>query len=330
MCQSKEHTPISCHRFSSQKAAVFSGIWMNNSAVFKSVNPVPEHDLVNKLDSTDNNYSMETDFIKMVKSIIKSKFNIMIKDINAKSMTYIQYSQVGGNRYTEMQNVWSLIQDNEYLALSLYEKYDVFPKLLGTCGSLYAVEKMNSISGYWHMMALYDSQKEWEKRVKISLMILDFLHQLEVSLPEPLLLCDVKMIHFGVTNDFKKVKFLDLDSVHPVSVANKMTANGASCKEHSDCDLLDCRSLCNFITFTCQHGVVNNNLQIICERIFLGLMMSGRIMVPGLLFSSKAPPVLIEVLEQCANPSKEKGAPRSPADSEIRNRLFNLLTHLLL
>lgn len=265
----------------------------------------------------------------MIKTIVKTKFNISINDIDAKRMSYMQYSQAGGNRYTEMQNVWTLILDNEYLALTLYEKFDVFPKLLGTCGSLYAVEKLDLISGYWDLMTMYDNQKEWEKRVKMSLMILDLLQHLEEDLPEPMLICDVKMSHFGVTDDFKKIKYLDLDSVHPLSVANKMTANGAPCKEHSDCDMADCRSFCNLVTNKCQNGVANNNLQIVCERIFLGWVMSGRVMVGGLLFSPKAPPVLIEVLDKCANPSDEGSTPRSRATKDIRNRLYKLLTHLV-
>lgn len=329
LCHAEETTVLSCHSFYMEKEAVFSGIWNNETVVFKSIRK--NTDLTTKnlfLNSTVVN--SEDNFINIIKTIIKLKFNLIVNDIDAKRMSYIQYSQPGGNRYVEMKNVWTLLNDNEYLALSLYEQFDIFPKLLGTCGSLYAVEKLNSISGYWHLITLYDSQKDWEKRIKISIMILDFLHHLEKKLPEPLLICDVKMNNFGVTDDFKKVKFLDLDSVHPVSVASRITADGSDCKLHTDCDLFNCRSFCNLETHKCQHGVVNNNLQIVCERIFLGWMMGRKVMVPGLLVGSHTPPVLIEILEECANPMREEGIPRAKATKDIRNRLYNLLVHLII
>ena len=37
-------------------------------------------------------------------------------------------------------NVWSLIQDNEYVLSKLHASLDVFPTLMGTCGGLYVVE----------------------------------------------------------------------------------------------------------------------------------------------------------------------------------------------
>lgn len=322
LCQPNKISGISCHSFYMEKEAVFSGTWRNNSLIFKTVKQYTQ--------IGETIIKSDDEFTHLIKENVKLRFNMSIDIVDAKRMTLIQYNQKGRGRQIEKQNAWSLLQSNEYLALALYEKYDIFPRLVGTCGPMYAVEKLNSISGYWHLMTVYDSQDEWERRLKISLMILDFLLFLDERLPEPLHLCDVKMNNFGVTSDFKKVMYVDLDAVHPLSVANKMIANGANCKKHSDCDLSDCRSFCNLVTFKCEHGVVNNNLQMVCERIFLGWVLSGKVMVPGLLLGPRTPRVLTELLELCANPSNESGIPRSPATKDIRNRLYTLISHLVM
>ncbi|XP_049873955.1 divergent protein kinase domain 1C isoform X2 [Pectinophora gossypiella] len=329
LCQASGVPSLSCHNFYQEKEAVFSGAWGNTSVVFKSAKRSNDGDLLYWLDASKKRiYPTEDDFSNMIKNQIKSKFNIVINEIDAHKMSYVVNSAKWPNRHTEMENVWSLMQDNEYLALVLYDKFAVFPKLVGSCGTLYAVQKLNSISGFWHLMTMYDSQEEWLKRIRIAILILDFLMHLESGLPEPVLICNVKMNHFGVTDDFKRIMYLDLDSVHPLSIANRMTGDSSQCKRHSDCDYLNCRSFCNLISRRCEHGVANNNLQIVCERIFLGWVMSGRVMVPGLLLGPRAPRVLVELLELCANPANERGTPRSPATKEIRKRLYDLLVHM--
>ncbi|KOB72771.1 Uncharacterized protein OBRU01_11912 [Operophtera brumata] len=301
---------------------------MNESIVFKSIK-ASNYGKLSSISVNNSAILLENNFIEGIKKVVKSKFNLAINDVDVKIMSYSQHSQSDGNGYIEKRKLWSLLHDNEYLALFLYDKYNVFPKLVGTCGTFYAVQRLNSISGYKHLVSLYDSHAEWAKRVKISIMILDFLLQLEEIFPEPMLICDVKMNNFRVTSDFKKVKYINLDSIHPLSVANRITGDGSNCKRHSDCDLFDCRSFCNLITYKCQHGVVNNNLQIVCEKIFLGWMLSGRIMISGLLMGSRTPAILVEILEECANPFSENGTPRAQATKEIRKRLYNFLVHFI-
>lgn len=330
LCHPDVSTSLTCYNLYMERDAVFSGVWMNNSVVFKSLKTSKRSALPGFKDSKHNAFSSEENFSKVIKDTIKYKFNVSINDIDARRMSYIQNNQVGGLRQVEMENVWLLLQDNEYLALALYEKFNLFPKLYGTCGSYYAVQKLSPISEFWHLTSLYDSQEEWKRRVKISLIILDYLLQLEVGLPEPLLLCDVKISHFGVTNDLAKVMYLDLDSVHPKSVANRIIADNSTCKQHSDCDYRDCRSYCNLVSHKCEYGVANNNLQLVCEKIFLGWVLSGKLMVSGLLIGPHTPAELVELLEKCSNPNNEAGLSRSPASKDIRRKLQLLLIHLTL
>ena len=115
-------------------------------------------------------------------------------------------------------NVWSLIQDNEYVLSKLHASLDVFPTLMGTCGGLYVVEALEPLS-YPHYLAKL-SFSQWAQRVSVALAILDLLDELENVFDQPIHLCDVKPEHFGIS-DFGKVKFLDLDSVFLKSYLGK-------------------------------------------------------------------------------------------------------------
>ena len=108
-------------------------------------------------------------------------------------------------------NVWSLLQDNEYVLSKLYASVDIFPTLLGTCGGLYVVEALEPLAFPPRYFAKL-SFNQWAQRVSVTLAILDLLDELENVFEDPVHLCDVKPEHFGIS-DFGKVKVLDLDSV---------------------------------------------------------------------------------------------------------------------
>ena len=108
-------------------------------------------------------------------------------------------------------NMWSLLQDNEYVLSKLYASVDIFPTLLGTCGGLYVVEALEPLAFPPRYFAKL-SFNQWAQRVSVTLAILDLLDELENVFEDPVHLCDVKPEHFGIS-DFGKVKVLDLDSV---------------------------------------------------------------------------------------------------------------------
>ena len=55
--------------------------------------------------------------------------------------------KVGDTRYTRtvMENIWHLLQNNEFVYSALFEQYDVFPEVYGNCGHYYLVEKVKII-----------------------------------------------------------------------------------------------------------------------------------------------------------------------------------------
>lgn len=323
ICFEDKLTSLKCNKQHNEKTIVFSGQMGNTSYMFK----IPQT-IYSELPYGPK-FDDEYEFLESIKFIAKSKFNIRINSTMAMNITKLDYDPkyLKYSRKLEKENVWHLLNDNEYLAIILYAEYNIFPKLHGTCGILYSMELLNSLGDYINFFKLHDDKVYFKFRVKIALMILKYLERIE-ALPEPVHFCDIKLSNFGLTVDTDRVKYLDLDAVYPRSVINRKLANGRYCYEHNDCDYLDCRSVCNQATHRCEHGAVNNNLQIVCEKVFLGWTMSRKFLIPGLLVSNHSPGYLTHILEQCANPINESKLPRAKASNDMHERVSKVLKHL--
>ena len=62
---------------------------------------------------------------------------------------------------------------------------------------------------------------EFGARAKTAMKVMDLAEELDSVFEEPLLLCDVKADHFGVS-EHGRVKVLDSDAVFPKSIAGKL------------------------------------------------------------------------------------------------------------
>ena len=93
------------------------------------------------------------------------------------------------------------------------------------------------------------------------------------------------------------------DTLFPKSVIDRNTADQSTCERHQDCDFFDCHSLCNKVIQRCDTPVVNNNLQVICKKIFIE---------SGLLASKHLPKEKRILLEECANPYRANGRQAAP------------------
>lgn len=76
------------------------------------------------------------------------------------------------------------------------------------------------------------------------------------------------MRHIGLTSS-GRVKFLNLDYVYMKNVIDNTLRTGKTCKDHRDCDLLDCKSMCDVNKKICDAGVANDNLQVIILHCIL-------------------------------------------------------------
>lgn len=335
LCAEKGIHSLACETLHAGKEAVFSAHWEATRLVFKASRTKITSEQFESLywmDTTGSrHFPSEEDFVIMIKDLVINKLNVSLARPQLKRLARLRTHRIETEetrRRLEMENLWPLLQENEYLMMILYENWEVFPQLIGTCGTFYAVEYVRPIETPTTVLALSDSKPEWAKRLKLAVMILNLLQEFETDFPEPLYLCDVKINHFGLPLGGQKLKFLDLDAIFPKSIIDRVIADGKNCEKHEDCDYFDCRSVCSK-NKRCESPVLNNNLQIICEKIFLGWTLSGTIIIPGLLMSQHTTSTLAVLLRQCANPDSDTThLPRAAATDSLKKRLYNMLSEM--
>lgn len=335
LCSERRIHSLACETLHGGKEAVFSAHWERTRLVFKSSRIHTYSDQSEAVFWTDTagskHFPSEEEFTSMIKDLIANKLNLTITSHQLQRLSRLRRHHVETNptrRNVEMENVWPLLRENEYIMSILYEDRDVFPQLIGTCGTFFAVEYVKPIQTPTTILALSDSKPEWAKRLKLAVMILDLLEEFDSNFAEPFHLCDVKINHFGLPPGGQRLKFLDLDSVFPRTAVGRLVADGRSCKRHEDCDFFDCRSFCS-ANNRCESPVANNNLQIICEKIFLGWTLSGTIIIPGLLMSQHTTSTLAVMLRQCANPAGDSThLPRAAVPDSLKSRLYNMLSEM--
>lgn len=190
-------------------------------------------------------------------------------------------------------NFGQFIQDHEFLSAIVFEKLRLFPKVSGVCGTYYAVQYFEPLT----RNPMQPFSLSWRGRLWKALDILKYIGQLETAGREPLHLCDVKHDHFG-WNGAGSLAFLDLDSVLYESSLLSMMENTPHCSTHEDCSYFDCKGRCHLRTNRCELERSNTNLQVICNKIFLGNSDSV-LSFYGMLVSAEAPEELEEALELC-------------------------------
>lgn len=219
-----------------------------------------------------------------------------------------------------MNAVWSLTQQSEYVLLRYFNENKYLPRVLGTCGHFYAVEY--APSGLMDPVLLdFTTSTTWRKRAQLALGILRVLSSFEKDFPEPLHMCDIKGGNFGVARD-GTVKVIDVDTVFFRSdLESQFDRN---CTGHKDCDFFDCQAWCDVTTQQCQKKVLNNNLQVVCEKIFKG---STSNLHRGLLSNSPQQWTvqLQKLLDHCANPTDNNTDRRGAANAENLYKLQLLL-----
>ncbi|CAD6203457.1 GSCOCG00009772001-RA-CDS [Cotesia congregata] len=334
LCSKQSIHSFNCENLHSGKDLVFSAYWETTRIIFKAskkLSPSEQYESLHWIDTLGNkHYPSEKEFEKMISDLVFTRLNITIGSRQLERLAHLRLGHLETEerrRNFEMENIWSLLQENEYLISILYEDREIFPRLIGTCGTFYAVEYAKPIKNPTTSSAILESTHDWSKRVQLAIMILDLLDELENNFPESFILCDVKIYHFGLPIGSQRLKFLDLDAVFPKSIANRLTADGQSCIKNEDCDYFDCKSVCSNNKL-CESPVINDNLQITCEKVFLG----WSIIIPGLLISRKASDNLTSLLKECANLEREislHNLSRTTVSSAIKTKLYDILTDMV-
>lgn len=296
------------------KSTVFTAMWNKSLVVIK--NPKTKSEYV-PIEGTSYNSTNEfpnyEEFTEMVTQSIQVNFGITSDNLLPKLYPFIKLNK--HITRSQMVNLWELSQDNEYVSLMLHDHSTIFPRILGSCGTYYAMEYAKPISSRHSLFST--SIRNARDRIRIAKLLINLLDVLEFSFPKPLHMCDVKLEHFGLLNG--RMVLLDIDTVFPKQIIDRSVADGRTCMEHTDCDFFDCRSLCNKALHVCDTPVVNNNLQLICQKIFLEseLLASEH-------FSS---PTQV-MLKECAHPFSSNG--RRAATPQSLQKLRNFFDQFLI
>jgi len=264
ICETGDVSVLSCQSMHKGKVAVFTAEWNGTIVVIKSHREKSDYMPLYWTDNSNLIFPNYEELVEMISQSLKLNFGVYLDD--AISTLFPFFETESEKTVDLMTNLWQLSQDNEYVMLMTNQHSKMFPKILSTCGTFYAVEYAKPIPVHL--------KTDKNLRILHSKQILELLMKL-ASFQDPIHICDVKLEHFGLIGDHMVV--IDVDTVFPRSVVERSTSDGRKCKQHQDCYLFDCQSLCNEITERCDKNLINNNLQLICEKIFLnsGLLLSG-------------------------------------------------------
>ncbi|XP_023233326.1 protein FAM69C-like isoform X1 [Centruroides sculpturatus] len=307
LCISEVLKPTDCQPHHVGKDVVFKAMWGERKLVLKgSMMDENQYDPVYWTD--ENGSAVYPDvkiFYKMIYDTISRNLNTSCIN-NDNMLTKLWTANISDISHlsTDMQhiamnNIWHLLQQTEYLFSKCLEDQNIFPKIIGSCGYIYAVEYTQPLQNF--MLVLYPTwQEDFYKRTEIAKLLLEYVKMLDNDHMKTELgkihLCDVKIGHFGRdVND--KIKLLDVDMVFFESVLLDNIRITKKCSNHQDCSFIDCKGSCNFTSGQCSLIVQDDNLQRICRNIFSGHIMKrfGLLSSPPIDIASK----LQDILEKC-------------------------------
>lgn len=241
-------------------------------------------------------------YLERVSDEIRSRFGEDSMNLFHKNLFSVSLIIFGKNISTltlpEMKSSWHLLGQDELAMLALYQNQNTFSKLKGTCGPMYAIEKLQPFSDYFPEVI---TSMSWYKRVKIAKSFLALLKDFQHSEIGPLYHCDIQEGNFGLTKDLK-VKAIDVDLIYGQNRIDEILPQ-PQCTSDAECDFFDCHSKCDVKKGMCTKIQITNNFQVMCRDIFYPSFQLN-----GLLSSfqpAKVKRKLITLLQDCQ--SKEFG-----------------------
>ncbi|KRX66325.1 Protein FAM69C [Trichinella sp. T9] len=146
----------------------------------------------------------------------------------------------------EIRTLYTLTKQHEFVIFQLFHTIGIFPRILGICGHMYAVEKLPLLSSATQLTQ------------SLLLLAVETVNQLKQA-DSIFHWCDVKFENLAFSDYFNPTKLIILDA------DLLFTNNGMSqlfqhlpCQTDSDCIFFDCIAKCNPITQRCTDRVNTN------------------------------------------------------------------------
>ncbi|XP_058065905.1 divergent protein kinase domain 1A [Anopheles bellator] len=309
--------PAHPNRFLARKAQQF--------VVLKHAVPDASYEKLSWIDShrREEHFPTESEYVGIVRRYIALQYDLQLPFDKLNNLLKLKNKNNHVLFHASMRNSWNLIQNNEYLLSRLYEEKEIFPQVIGTCGDLFITELLETVEfdeRRYHFTNHIDLSK-WRYHIKVAVLILDYLEEMAQNRFQ---MCSVILAGFGISDS--RMKYHDLRYIIPEASIDRKLSDGRSCQSDNDCFYYDCRTRCNTTVHQCTTRLLNNNLQIVCEKIFRGT--AGE---PGILVTEKSPNRLLRILERCAHPvSKADTDKKRPwgASNLVKKQLYNELTSI--
>ncbi|XP_043941612.1 divergent protein kinase domain 1A [Protopterus annectens] len=219
-------------------------------------------------------------FKEMVYSLVKAKLG---EHVNLPDLVNLVLSAADGNKdghvsLAEAKSVWALLQLNEFLLMMILQDKEHTPKLIGFCGDLYVVEKVEytalfGVSIPWFIEVFIPTglrrsvdqwfTPSWPRKAKISIGLLEFVEDIFHGPFGNFLMCEISSKNLGY-NDKHDLKMVDMRKIVPeVNFKQQMVAH--PCVSDLDCVYeADCRTSCDQFKKQCTTEVIQPNLAKVC------------------------------------------------------------------
>ncbi|KXJ81814.1 divergent protein kinase domain 1C [Aedes albopictus] len=268
-------------------------------------------------------YPTEIEYENIVKRYISNKYNLEVPYEKIRTLMRLTHKENIPMFHHSMRDSWNLIQNHEFVMAVMFNENDLFPYVEGNCAEMFASEKLNAVEfdNSRFYFGSHIALDRWRYHIKMAVLILDYMDELD---QHGIQMCHVDLTRFGINNN--RLKYDDLRFIFTEYTINRKISSGSFCTRDEHCNFMHCKSECNVEKSRCESTVLNNNVQIVCDKIFLG---SKR--YPGILITQKTPDRLHMLLERCADPTQDRDVSRARplgTSEELRKQLYNELTSI--
>ncbi|XP_025895526.1 protein FAM69C [Nothoprocta perdicaria] len=306
---------------------VIQADWRGQPIILKSKKEIfSSYQHLSMLEEMDTQDIPETELLLMVALEVK---NVLGLELSNNTVGPLWTRRKGPHWKAQVASMWSLLQQEEYIYFSVLQDFSKHVlRIIGSCGHFYAVEYLTA-GHAWHKTlfplenvvgpSLAGSQSRVRAIIDIALSFLDMVHHFDHDFSHRLHLCDIKPENFAIRQDLTVVAIdVDMAFFEP-KMKDILEQN---CTADEDCNFFDCFSKCDLKIRKCGAQRANNNLQVICDKIFRR-WFSPNLRGPALPFPLQLQ--LQRAVRECAEPAEAAAAPHgAPASLPELYRLLRV------
>ncbi|XP_053104860.1 divergent protein kinase domain 1C [Hemicordylus capensis] len=306
---------------------VIQADWRGRPVILKSKNEIfSSYQHLGFLEEMESPSIPEAELLLMVALEIKS---ILGLELPNNPMGPLWTRRRGPHWKAQWASMWSLLQQEEYIYFSVLQDFSKHVlRVIGSCGHFYAVEYLTAGHAWQKtLFSVEDAvgvsfsgiQSKAKAITEIAISFLDMVHHFDNDFSHRLHLCDIKPENFAIRNDLTVVAIdVDMAFFEP-KMRDILEQN---CTGDEDCNFFDCFSKCDLRSRKCGAERANNNLQVICDKIFRPWFSLN---LRGSAVSFPLQLQLQQAIHECAEPGTKDIAHHYRTSPDSLSELYQLL-----